>query len=325
MKRHGVVAAVFALLCAAAAPQSADAQMTGKPARIGILAVSPLRPIQSLRQKLQELGYVEGKNLLLEYRFAEGRDDRYPALAAELVALNVDVLVPWGTPAALAAKRATNTIPIVVGAMGDVLSTGVVTDLAHPGGNITGFSSINIELEGKRLELLKDLVGSLSRVGVLWNATNPVNQVTVERVRQVAEAWGFALDLVEVRHKDEVEAALLRLADARPDGVLVAPDLLLVSKRLEIVEAMATRRIPAVYPFREYAEVGGLIVYGADLGVLFQRAAVYVDKILKGARPGDLPVQQATEFELIINLKTAKALGLTIPPSLLARADEVIE
>jgi putative ABC transport system substrate-binding protein len=324
-RRDLIPVVVLAFACAAAVPLRAGAQVAGRPARVGVLAEALLRPLEIFGQKLRELGYVEGENLQLEYRFAEGRDERFPALAAELVARDVDVLVAWGTPAALAAKQATRAVPIVIGAMGDVLVTGIVSNLARPGGNITGFSSMNVELDEKRLELLRDLVGSLAQVGVLWNANNPINHVTVRRVRQVAESWGFSLVLVDVHRADDMDEALRRLVDARPDAVLVAPDQLFTTKRLEIVAAVAERRIPAVYPFREYAEAGGLLVYGADLGVLFQRAAVYVDKILKGAQPGDLPMQQATEFELIVNLKAARALGLTVPPQLLVRADEVIE
>lgn len=312
-------------LLAAFVTKNVGAQQSAKTPRIGVLASEDLRPIESFREKLRELGYAEGENVQFVYRFAQGRDDRYPALAAELVALKVDLIVAWATPAALAAKRATATIPIVIGAMGDILSTGVVSNLARPGGNITGFSTMNIELEDKRLEMLKEVVPHLSRVGVLWNATNPINQITVERVRRVAEAWSLALDLVEVRDRDEVKGALPRLAQAHPDGVLVAPDILLLSERRQIVEAMAAYRFPAVYPFREYAEAGGLLAFGADVSVLFQRAAVYVDKILRGAKPGELPMQQATEFEVIVNLKTAQGLGIEIPPSLLARADQVIE
>jgi putative ABC transport system substrate-binding protein len=292
--------------------------------RIGILGDLRLLPIERFRVKLHELGYVEGENLRIEYRFTEGRNERYPAMAAELVTLNVNVIVVWATPAALAAKQATSTIPIVA-VMGDVLSTGLISNLAHPGGNITGFTSMNIELEDKRLELLKEIVPRLSRVGVLWNAANPVNHVTVARVRNVAETWGLAVNLIDVQNKDEVGDALIRLARARPDGVLVAPDIMLLTERKQIVAAMAANGLPAIYPHREYAEAGGLAVYGANISVLFQRAAVYVDKILKGTKPGDLPVQQATELELIINLGTATALGLPIAPSLLARADEVIE
>jgi len=258
-------------------------------------------------------------------RFAEGRDDRYPALAAELAAVPVDIIVTWGTPAAIAAKQATGTIPIVMGAIADPVPVGIVSGLARPEGNITGFATLGIDLEGKRLELLKDLLPQLARVGILGNAGNPYSEVALENVRRTAEPLRVALELVAVRNADQIEDALLRLDQARPDAVLVFADTLLLTKRNSIVAALARSRLPAVYPYREYAEVGGLIALGANFGVLFERAAVYVDRILKGARPADLPIQLATEFELIINRKAAAAVGLNIPPTLVARADEVIE
>jgi ABC-type uncharacterized transport system substrate-binding protein len=309
----------------AAWPLAARAQQADRVRRIGILASQPLPPIQRFSRKLQEYGYSDGQNVRFESRFAEGRDDRYPAMAAELVALPVDLIVTWGAPAALAAKQATRTIPVVMGAIGDPVSVGVVSNLARPDGNITGFAAQNLDLEGKRLELLRDLLPQLSRVGILGNTTNPFLDVSLQRLRPAAEKLHVTLDVFQVRKNDEIEHALLRLDQARPDGVLIAPDLLLLTKRREITAAMAKSRLPAVYPFREYAEPGGLMVHGANLGVLFERAAGYVDRILKGARPADLPVQLATEFELIINLKAASALHLTIPPTLIARADEVIE
>jgi ABC-type uncharacterized transport system substrate-binding protein len=306
-------------------PIAARAQQSTKIARIGVLASLPLPPLQRLSGKLREYGYVEGQNLHFESRFAEGRDDRYPALAAELVGLPLDLIVTWGAPAALAAKQATKTIPIVMGAIGDPVSVGVVSNLARPEGNITGFAAQNVELELKRLELLKDLLPQLARVGILGNTGNPFFDVLMRRLRPAAEQLRVALELFEVRNSDEIAGALLRLHQARPDGVLVSPDLVLLTKRNEIAASLARSNLPAVYPFRDYAAAGGLIVHGANLGVLFERAAGYVDRILKGARPADLPIQLATEFELIINLRAASALRLTIPPTLIARADEVIE
>jgi putative ABC transport system substrate-binding protein len=205
------------------------------------------------------------------------------------------------------------------------VSVGIVPDLAHPTGNITGFAAQNVDLEGKRLELLKDLFPHLSRVGMLANAANPLLEVSLQKLRPAAEQLRVMIDLVEVHSSDEIEGALRRLDQAHPDGVLVAPDLLLLSQRSEIATALAKSKLPAVYPFREYAGVGGLIVHGANLGILMERAAGYVDRILKGAKPSDLPVQLATEFELIINLRTASEIGLTIPATFIARADEVIE
>jgi putative ABC transport system substrate-binding protein len=258
-------------------------------------------------------------------RFVEGRDDRYLAMAKELAALPVDVIVTWGTPAALAAKQATKTIPVVMGAVGEPVSVGIVSNLARPDANITGFSTLNLDLEGKRLELLKDLLPHLSRVGMLANATNPLLDVSLQKLQPAAERLHISVDLFDIRSSDEIEAALLRLGQARPDGVLVAPDLLLLTQRREIAAALAKSKLPTVYPLREYVDVGGLIIHGANVGILFERAAGYVDRILRGAKPADLPVQLATEFELIINLKTASIIGLTVPPTLIARADEVIE
>jgi ABC-type uncharacterized transport system substrate-binding protein len=310
---------------AAAWPLAARAQQTAKAVRVGVLAGSPLPPLQRFSRKLQDFGYVEGKNLHFEYRFAEGREDRYPVMAGELVALEVDLILTWGTPAALAAKQATKTIPVVMGASGDPVHTGIVSNLARPDGNITGFATQNVDLEGKRLEVLKELLPRLSHVGMLANTTNPLFDASLKHLRPAGDALGLRLQLFEGRNEKEIEDALRMLDQARPGGVLVAPDLLLLVKRREIVSALARSNLPAIYPFREFADVGGLLVHGANLGILFERAAGYVDRILKGAKPSDLPVQLATEFELIINLKTAKALGLEVPPMLLARADEVIE
>ena len=292
---------------------------------VGILAPQPLPPIERFVRKLREYGYVEGENLRLVRRFSEGHDDRFPALAVELTAVPVGMIVTWGTPAAVAAKQATSSIPVVMGAVGDPVSVGIVSNLARPGGNITGFAGQNVDLEGKRLELLKDLLPQLSRVAMLANAANPLAHASMQNLRTTAEQLRINFDIFEVHSIAEIEVALQQLNNARPDGVLIASDLLLLTRRSEIAEFLAKNRLPAVYPFREYAEVGGLMIHGANLGSLFERAAGYVDRILKGAKPGDLPVQLATEFELIINLKSAAAIGLTVPPTLIARADEVIE
>jgi putative tryptophan/tyrosine transport system substrate-binding protein len=292
---------------------------------IGVLASQPLPPIQRFIRKLREYGYVEGQNLRLEMRFVEGHDERYPDFAAQLVKLPVDVIVTWGAQAAVAAKDATTAVPIVMGAIADPVSVGIVSNLAHLDGNITGFASQNVDLEVKRLEVLRDLLPHLSRVGILANVSNPVLTATLQQLRPVAEALRVTIDVFEVRSSGDLQEALARLQEARPDGALVAPDLLLLSNRADIAEALAKSRLPAVYPFREYASVGGLVIHGANLSVLFERAASYVDRILKGTKPSDLPVQLATEFELIINLRTAARIGLTIPPALIARADEVIE
>ena len=310
---------------AVAWPLDARAQQSEHVRMIGILASQSLPPIQRFARKLRDYGYVEGQNLRLVSRFAEGQDERYPVMAAELAAMPVDLIVTWGTPAALAAKQATTTIPVVMGAIGDPVSVGIVSNLARPDGNITGFAAQNVDLDGKRLELLKDLLPHLSRVRMLANSANPMLDVSLRKLRPAAETLRVAVEVSDIQAGGGLEAALLQLAQAHPDAVLVAPDLLLLTRRRDIAAALAKNKLPAVYPFREYTDVDGLMIHGANLGVLFERAAGYVDRILKGAKPADLPVQLATEFEMIINLKTAAAIGLTVPPTLIARADEVIE
>jgi len=323
MNRRGFILALAG--AAAAWPLAARAQQSERMRTIGILASQSLSPIQRFAHKLRDYGYVEGQNLRLVSRFAEGRDERYPVMAAELAAMPVDLIVTWGTPAALAAKQATTTIPIVMGAIGDPVSVGIVSNLARPDGNITGFAAQNVDLDGKRLELLKDLLPHLSRVGILANSANPVLGASLRKLRPAAETLRVGIEMFDIEAGGGLESALLQLAQTHPDAVLVAPDLLLLTRRKEIAAALAKSKLPAVYPFREYTDVDGLIIHGANLAVLFERAAGYVDRILKGAKPADLPVQLATEFELIINLKTAAAIGLTVPPTLIARADEVIE
>jgi putative ABC transport system substrate-binding protein len=289
------------------------------------MANLPLLPIERFRQKLTELGYVERKNLIIEYRFGEGRDDRFPSFAAELVAMPVEVIVVWGNPAAFAARRATTTIPILIGAAGDVVNTGLIANISRPEANLTGFVALNVELEAKRLELLKEVIPELARVAVLGNSANPLNRVNLDAARQSSQRLGVTIEVFEVKTSAEVGNALARIIASRPDAALLASDTLLLSQRKEITQAFATNRIPAIYPFREYAEGGGLFIYGANLSILFERAAGYLDKLLKGEKPGNLPVQQATAFELIVNQKTATELGLKIPSSVLVRADEVIE
>jgi putative ABC transport system substrate-binding protein len=304
-------------------PPAARAQQRTR--RIGLMANLPLPPIERFRQRLAQLGYVEGRNLVIEYRYGEGRDDRFPAFAAELVAMPVEVIVVWGNPAAFAAKRATTTIPILIGAAGDVVNTGLIANISRPESNLTGFVALNVELESKRLELLKEVVPQLSRVAVLGNSANPLSRVNLDTARRSAERLGVTIEAFEVKDSAEVENALAAIAVSRPDAALLASDTLLLSQRKRITEVFAASRIPAIYPFKEYAESGGLFIYGANLSILFERAAGYLDKLLRGEKPGDLPVQQATAFELIVNLKTARELGLKLPPSVLVRADEVIE
>jgi putative ABC transport system substrate-binding protein len=311
---------------AVAWPLAAWAQQpVGKAVRIGVLANEWWPPIESLREGLRELGYVESENLRFDYRWAEGRNDRHPILAGELVALPVDVIVTWGTPAALAAKGATTTIPIVMGAIGDPVRVGVVTNLARPGGNITGFSSATFEMEEKRLELLKELLsGHLSRVAV-FTTNNPALPLTLQHMQRAAAALGVTLQPLEIREAKDFDAAFGAIRRERPDAAMALADPFLGGHQARIAGFMAEIGLPAMYAYRHGVEAGGLISYGTNYHHLFRRAAGYVDRIVKGTPPGDLPVQLPTTFELLINLKTAKALGLTVPPTLLARADEVIE
>jgi putative tryptophan/tyrosine transport system substrate-binding protein len=306
-------------------PGLAFAQQNQPTKRIGLMAHQPLPPVQRFRERLRALGWEEGKNLIIEYRYAEGRDDRFPEFAAELVSMPVDVLVAWGSPAAFAAKRATTTIPILIGAAGDVVNIGLISNLARPDANLTGFIALNVELESKRLELLKEAIPHLSRVTILANPANPLNRFNLETARRSAEKLGVKIEVVEARAAADIESALTKVLETRPDAVLLASDTLMLSKRKEIADFMAANRIPAIYPFNEYAGVGGLFIYGANISVLFERAADYLDKLPKGEKVGNLPVQQATAFELIVNSKAAAALGLAIPPNILLRADEVIE
>jgi putative tryptophan/tyrosine transport system substrate-binding protein len=310
---------------AAAISLRVAAEDPAQPKRIGILAAAPANPIDSFRERLRELGWREGRNIEFVYRWAEGDDTRYPALAAELVDLKVDVIVTWGSPAALAAREATGTIPIVMGAIGTTLDNAVVPNLAHPGGNITGFSSQNIEIAGKHIGLLNDLVPSIRRVAVLSNAGNPAAAVGLRYAQTAAKAAGLTLDNIEIRAASDLESALPALSRAHPDAVSLIADTVLLAQRQRIVDFMTTNRLPAIYPYPEFAAAGGLISYSPDFDELFRQAAAYVDKILRGANPGDLPVQQASKFKMVVNLKTAEALGLTVPSLILAQADEVIE
>ena len=311
---------------AAAWPLAARAQhRVAKPVRIGVLANEWWPPIESLREGLRERGYVEGENMHFEYRWAKDRNERQPVLAAELVALPVDVIVTWGTPAALAAKGATATIPIVMGAIGDPVRVGVVTNLARPGGNITGFSSLTFEMEEKRLELLKELLsGRLSRVAV-FTTTNPALPLTLEYMQRAADTFGVTLQRLLIRETKDFDEAFGAIRRDRPDAAMVLADPFLGGHQERIAAFMAEIGLPAMYPFRHGVEAGGLISYTTNYHHLFRRAADYIDRILKGTPPADLPIQLPTSFEMLINLKTARTLGLTIPPAILARADEVIE
>jgi putative ABC transport system substrate-binding protein len=310
---------------ALAAPLGAGAQQAGKVVTVGILAIEPWPPIDSLRQGLSDLGYVEGQNIRFEYRYAEGRNERFAKLATDLVSLNVDVIVTWGTNAVLAAKGATKTIPIVMGAIGDPIAVGVVSNLARPGGNITGLSAITSELEGKRLELLREIAPGASRIGVLLNPANPFTAIALQHARLAAPKFKVSLNIQEARDAATLDGALEKLTRVHVDALVVVADPFFVTQRRRIAQFALANRLPSAFTFRQHVEAGGLLGYSPDYGDMFRRAATYVDKILKGAKPGDLPVEQPTKFELVINLKTAKALGLTIPPSVLLRADQVIE
>jgi putative ABC transport system substrate-binding protein len=316
------------------APLAAEAQQPTKRYHIGRLSagsppeVSPLgqQTAEAFRQGLRELGYVEGQNLVIEWRFAEGRLERLPELAAELAQLPVDVLVvAGGEPVIRAAQQATYTIPLVFAGQSDPVGVGSVASLAQPGGNLTGLNTFSVELYGKRLELLKELVPQVARIAALVNPSNPGTARAVREVERAAHALGVQLHIVEVRSPDAFEPALAAITSAGVDALLVLTDPLTLERHVSAIVALVRQtRLPAMYPWRSYVEAGGLMVYGASLPDIHRRAAYYVDRILKGTKPADLPVEQPTTFELVINLKTAKELGLTIPPSLLFQATEVI-
>ncbi|MDP9145156.1 MAG: ABC transporter substrate-binding protein [Actinomycetota bacterium] len=310
-------------------PVAAGAQQAANVPRIGYLttnlAAGPA--LEAFRQELRDLGYVEGRNVVIESRDAEGKPERLPALAAELVALKVDVLVAQPTVAALAAKQATRTLPIVF-PVAEPVTSGLVTSLARPGGNITGLSILAPEMVGKGLELLKQAVPGVSRVAVLWDPGAFPERTAKDMRKEVevaARALGVRLQFIEARGPADFDRAFSEMTRARAGALTVLGGSMFFSERRRLVDLAAKNRLPVVYPSRESVDAGGLMAYGPSVPDLFRRAATYVDKILKGAKPGDLPVQQPTKFELVINLKTAKALGLTIPPALLQRADQVIE
>ena len=311
-----------------AAPLAAGAQQAAKVFRIGFLGsggpADHAPRVASFRQGLRDLGYVEGRTATIEYRLAEGKMERLPALAAELVALKVDVIVASGTPTALAAKNATTTIPIVFATSGDPVGT-LVASIARPGGNVTGLSLVGPELVARQLQLLKEAVPKVSRVAVLSNPDNPYTPVMVKEVAAAARSLKVRMQRLESRGGAATDAAFDAMARERSNALLVLFDPVLTGQRARIAELANKHRLPSMCPHREYAEDGGLMAYGASLTDLYRRAATYVDKILKGAKPADLPVEQPTKFELVINLKTAKALGLTIPPALLQRTDEIIQ
>jgi len=312
---------------AATSPLGARAQQPTKTYRIGMLeTVSPAlntAELDAFRKGLREFGYVEGRTYKIEYRSADGQAERFPELADELVRLGVDVIVTRGTPATIAAKTATKTIPVIMASVGEPLL--IVESLARPGGNVTGLSAFVNVMTSKRLELTRELVPRLSRIGLFHNMSNPVAPPQWEETKTAAQSWGIEAELLDVRSGEDVGRAFDRAEERRVDALLVGLDGLIQTHRQMIASLAAQNRLPAVYSGREFIEAGGLLSYAVSYPDLYRRATIYVDKILKGAKPADLPVEQPTKFELIINLKAAKSLGLTIPPAMLARADEVIE
>ena len=304
------------------------AQKQGDVPRIGFLSAAPLSSItartQAFLQGLRDLGYVDKQNIIVEWRSADESWDRLPALTAELVRLKVAVIVTAEGPATIAAKKVTATTPIVMGQSGDPVAMGVVTSLAHPGGNVTGLTTLSTELPGKQAELLKELVPQLSRLAVLSNPANPLSEAAWIHVRTTAQALGLTRQSVTVKDAKEFASAFAAMTKAGANGLVVLPDPMFLTQRKQIADFAAKSKLPAIYGIREHAEAGGLMAYAASRTESFQRAATFVDKILKGAKPADLPVEQPTKFELVVNMKTAKALGIKFPNSILVRADKVI-
>jgi putative ABC transport system substrate-binding protein len=324
MTRVAIALLVLTLLVA---PLAAGAQPAEKVPRIGYLMERPRLTAfeEAFLQGLRSLGYVEGQNITIDYRFAEGRAERLPTLAAELVALKVNVIVSAGAPATLAAKRATTTIPIVMASSPNAVADGLVASLARPGGNVTGQSLFAAELSGKRLQILKEVIAGLSRVGVLYNAANPSNPPQFRDTETAAHALGLQVRAMEARIPDDLESTFADAAQWGAGAVVIVSDNTTITNRAQIASSAAKNRLATMFASRAYLEGGGLMSYGPNILDAFRRAAIYVDKILKGSKPADLPVEQPTKFELVINLRTAKALGLTIPQSVLLRADEVIQ
>ena len=328
MERRAFIGTVAGALLAT--PLTAGAQQPGKVYRIGLLDYSAPDPARqewwkAFRQQMRQLGYVEGQNVRFEPRWAQSDYDQLQKLAAELVGLKMDLIVTGGTNAGIAAKRATSTIPIVMASGGDPVASGVAASLSQPGGNLTGMTSINRELAGKRLELLRNVAPRASRIAILWDERNEGNRLGVNDTEAVAKTLGLTIHSVPMRSFEALEAAFATVARGRADALIIFTISSLFPYRRRVAELAVKHRLPTVVGVREYVEAGCLASYGTDYPDLFRRAATFVDKILKGAKPADLPVEQPTKFELVINLKTAKALGLTIPPSLLQRADQVIE
>jgi putative ABC transport system substrate-binding protein len=297
--------------------------------RIGFLgnstAALEANLIEPFRQGLRDLGYEEGRNITIEYRWAEGKYERLPALIAELVALNLDVMVTAGTPATLAVKKAAISVPLVMAAIGDPVGTGVVPSLARPAGNITGLSAMAPDLEGKRLQLLGEVVTGLSHVAVMWNPLNPFQEISIRQLNAAGATLKIKVQPVAVQVAEDLDAAFATLVKDKPQALIILADRIFLHNRARLMDFATQNRLPGVYAYRELVEAGGLMSYGPSYEDLHRRAATYVDKILKGAKPADLPIEQPTKFNLVINRRAAEALGLTIPGSILALADEVIE
>jgi putative tryptophan/tyrosine transport system substrate-binding protein len=310
---------------AATWPVTAGAQHAGKMWRIAFITQAETNIYEALFERLRELGYVEGQNIIIERRYAEGRAEKFQEFAAEMVRLKADLIITITTPAALAAKNATTTIPIVIPTAIDPVGTGLIASLARPGGNITGGAVLTGEMAAKRLELLKEVVPSLSRTAVLWNSANPANALAWRETQGAARALGVTLQSHEVQGPKDFEVAFARMAEERPDALFVLDDALTIQYRKEIADFALQKRLPSVFAAKDRVEAGGLMSYGPRYSEMMRHAASLVDKILRGAQPANLPMEQPTTFELVINLKTAKAIGLTVPPLLLSRADEVIE
>jgi putative ABC transport system substrate-binding protein len=310
---------------AAVWPVTAGAQHAGKMWRIAFITQAETNIYEALFERLRELGYVEGQNIIIERRYAEGRAEKFQEFAAEMVRLKADLILTITTPAALAAKNATTTIPIVIPTAIDPVGTGLIASLARPGGNITGGAVLTGEMAAKRLELLKEVVPSLSRTAVLWNSANPANALAWRETQGAARAVGVTLQSHEVQGPKDFEIAFARTAEERPDALFVLDDALTIQYRKEIADFAMQKRLPSVFAAKDRVEAGGLMSYGPRYSEMMRHAASLVDKILRGAQPANLPMEQPTTFELVINLKTAKAIGLDIPDKLLALADEVIE
>jgi putative ABC transport system substrate-binding protein len=309
-------------------PLASEAQPATRVWRVGYLGYAyptEARDLEAFRQHLRELGYVEGKNLVLESRLAESSFERLPAVVAELVSLKLDVIAAYGNQTIEALRRATQTIPIVMIVAGDPVGAGLVTSLARPGGNVTGLSSLSEGLSAKRLELLAQTVPGMTRVGVLMEPNSRNHATYLREIKTVGQRTGIAVLGLEARGRDEIERAFAALTKARAQGLIVLPTPVALMHQTQILELASKNRLPAMFPWREFTERGGLMAYSTNRAEMYRRSATFVDKILRGAKPADLPVEQPTKFELVINLKTAKALGLTIPQSVLGRADHIIE